>query len=110
MLTFTTSAASHSAEYTNDSAGGGASVAPAAIVIKTYSRCKITGDMGVEYEMITNPLRKGKMMTKEEAMQYVEKHGLVKAIEGKDGVVWDTPGREFQTKWKGCFNQSTTQY
>lgn len=71
-----------------------------AIVIKTYSRCKITGDMGVEYEVVTNPLRKGKMMTKEEAMQYVEKHGLVKAIEGKDGVVWDTPGREFQTKWK----------
>lgn len=37
-----------------------------------------------------------RQVTRREAMDYVEEHGLVPALETKDGTIWDTPDREFQ--------------
>jgi len=39
-------------------------------------------------------------VTKKEAMEYVEEHGLVPCYETKDGIIWDTPGRDFQREFK----------
>lgn len=76
-----------------------------AIIIKTYSRSLISGEQGVEFELVTNPHKDGQILTRAEAMEYVKEHGLVKVESGEDGAIWDTPERDFQRKWKGCFIQ-----
>lgn len=73
------------------------------VIIKTYSRSLISGEKGVEFELVTDPHKDGQRMTRAEAMEYVKEHGLVKVVEGEDGIIWDTPEKDFYGKWKGSF-------
>lgn len=44
---------------------------------------------------------KVKSVTKREALAFIRENGLECALECEYGKVWDTPGRDFQARYKG---------
>lgn len=73
------------------------------IVIKSFSNNFITKEKVAEYDICFSPFRMGKSITKEEAMQYIKEHDLVKVVDCENGAIWDTRDKQFQKKFKGCF-------
>lgn len=73
------------------------------IVLKASVQERITGTIFWEWFIIEN-LEEKVEVTKEEALDYIERNGLVVAYETREGKVWDTPDGEFQRRNKGKFN------
>lgn len=55
------------------------------------------------YELVTNPNKKGKQLTKERAMEMVKEQGLVVVHKNKYGVIWDRPDEPMLQKYEGKF-------
>lgn len=72
------------------------------IVLKASVKEKISGSVFWEWFIIEN-LGERVEVTREEAMDYVRKNGLVVMYETSEGKIWDTPDGAFQEKHKGEF-------
>ena len=70
------------------------------IVIRSLVEIIPTGDLTYEYWIVTDPLTR-KSVTRKEAYDYIEEHGLVEALSTEDGQVWDTADRAFRERYKG---------
>lgn len=70
---------------------------PAIIKYYTYS----LGMVNATFEEVTDPRKKGKVLSKDEAKNRIKELGLVKTHGDKNGIVWDTPNKEFLTAFEG---------
>lgn len=70
---------------------------PAIIKYYTYS----LGMVNATFEEVTDPRKKGKILSKDEAKAKIKELGLVKVCHNKNGVIWDTPNKEFLTAFEG---------
>lgn len=50
---------------------------------------------GWEWHITSSPLRKGREVSRADALEYIRRHGLVKAFSCELGDVYDTPERDF---------------
>lgn len=53
------------------------------------------------FEEVIDPRKKGKILTKDEAKARIKELGLVKVYRDENGVIWDTPDKEFLTAFEG---------
>ena len=53
------------------------------------------------FEEVVDPRKKGKILTKEDAKERIRELGLVKVHRDENGVIWDTPNKEFLTAFEG---------
>lgn len=70
-----------------------------AAIIKYYTTSM--GRVNVTFEEVTDPRKRGKILTKEEAKRRVEALGLVKVYSDENGVIWDTPNKDFLNAFEG---------
>lgn len=68
-------------------------------IIKYYTTSM--GRVNVTFEEVTDPRKRGKILTKEEAKRRVEALGLVKVYSDENGVIWDTPNKDFLNAFEG---------
>ena len=68
-------------------------------IIKYYTRS--IGMVNPTFEEVTDPRKKGKTLSKEEAKARIKDLGLVKVYRDEHGVLWDTPDKEFLTAFEG---------
>lgn len=59
------------------------------------------GRVNVTFEEVSDPRKKGKILSKDEAKARIKELGLVKVYRDENGVIWDTPDKEFLTAFKG---------
>lgn len=59
-----------------------------------------TGDVRREWYIVTDPLH-GYRVSRAKAEEYIEREGLVEALDCKDGTVYDKPGQPFQKRYAG---------
>jgi hypothetical protein len=59
------------------------------------------GMQNVVYEIVEDPNKKGKVISKNEAMRLIKEQGLVKVHKSEDGTIWDYPNEPFLEKYKG---------
>lgn len=59
------------------------------------------GMTNAAYEEIQNPNKKGKRLSKDEAKSRIKELGLVKVYSSEDGIVWDTPDKDFYGRFQG---------
>lgn len=59
-----------------------------------------TGDVWREWYIVTDPLH-GYLVTRDKALDYIKREGLVEALDCKDGTVYDKPGETFYKRYKG---------
>ncbi len=65
-------------------------------VIKYYER--FIGLQNAVYEEIYSTSTPGRLISRCEAMEIIEKQGLIPCFESSDGIVWDTPDMEFRKR------------
>lgn len=70
-----------------------------AIIIKYYTTS--LGMVNSTFEEVYDPRKKGKLLTKDEAKARIKELGLVKVYRDENGVIWDTPDKEFLTAFEG---------
>ena len=70
------------------------------IVIRSLVEVIPTGDAYHEYWLLKSPLNR-KALSRQEAEDYIQEHGLVETLNCKYGQVYDKPGRPFQKTFKG---------
>lgn len=68
-------------------------------VIKYYT--DFMGMVNPTYEAVEDPRKKGKIITKEEAKDFIKKLGLIVAHRDENGIIWDTPDKKFLTEFEG---------
>lgn len=68
-------------------------------IIKYYTYS--LGMVNATFEEVTDPRKKGKVLSKDEAKNRIKELGLVKVYRNKNGVIWDTPNKEFLTAFEG---------
>lgn len=68
-------------------------------IIKYYTYS--LGMVNATFEEVTDPRKKGKILSKDEAKAKIKELGLVKVCRNKNGVIWDTPNKEFLTAFEG---------
>lgn len=68
-------------------------------IIKYYTTS--LGMVNATFEEVSDPRKKGKTLTKEEAKARIKELGLVKVYRDENGVIWDTPDKEFLTAFEG---------
>lgn len=73
------------------------------IIVKYYTNA--LGMVNIVFEEITDPRKRGKVLTKENARERIEELGLVKVHKDESGVIWDTPNKEFYNSFKGMSNE-----
>ena len=69
-----------------------------AAIIKYYITS--LGMVNVAFEEVTDPRKKGKILSKDEAKERIKELGLVKTHSDESGIVWDTPNKGFYEKFK----------
>lgn len=57
-----------------------------------------------QYEEVYNPHKPGNIITKEKAMDIIEKRGLVEVCRNMHGVIWDRPDEPMLKKYEGTFS------
>lgn len=72
-------------------------------IIKYYTTSM--GRVNVTFEEVTDPRKRGKILTKEEAKRRVEALGLVRVYRDENGVIWDTPDKAFFTEFEGMSDE-----
>ena len=68
-------------------------------IIKYYTTS--LGMVNATFEEVSDPRKKGKILTKDEAKARIKELGLVKVYRDENGVIWDTPDKEFLTAFEG---------
>lgn len=68
-------------------------------IIKYYTNS--LGMVNATFEEVTDPRKKGKILTKDEAKVRIKELGLVKVHSDENGVIWDTPDKAFLTAFEG---------
>lgn len=68
-------------------------------IIKYYTTS--LGMVNSTFEEVYDPRKKGKLLTKDEAKARIKELGLVKVYRDENGVIWDTPDKEFLTAFEG---------
>ena len=68
-------------------------------VIKYYTSS--IGMINPTYELVDDPRKKGKGISKEEARDIIRKNGLIVAYSDESGVIWDTPDKSFLETYRG---------
>lgn len=68
-------------------------------IIKYYTYS--LGMVNATFEEVTDPRKKGKVLSKDEAKNRIKELGLVKVYRDENGVIWDTPDKEFLTAFEG---------
>ena len=63
------------------------------------------GMINVVFEEITNPHKKGRMLSKEEAERRIAKLGLKKVYYSEDGTIWDTEDEPLFKEFQGQGNK-----
>lgn len=58
---------------------------------------------GWQYEEVEDPHRSGRIMTREQAMQRIEKLGLVLVFRNEHGSIWDRPDEPMLQEYEGTF-------
>ena len=53
------------------------------------------------FEEVSDPRKRGKILSKDEAKARIKELGLVKVCHDENGVIWDTPNKEFLTAFEG---------
>lgn len=69
------------------------------VVVKYYTT--FLNMTNATYEIVKDPFKSGKIITKDEAKKYIKENGLVLAKKDESGCIWDTPDRAFYEKFKG---------
>lgn len=72
-------------------------------IIKYYTTS--LGMVNATFEEVSDPRKKGKILSKDEAKARIKELGLVKVYRDENGVIWDTPDKEFFTKFEGKGNE-----
>lgn len=72
-------------------------------IIKYYTTS--LGIVNVTFEEVSDPRKKGKILTKDEAKARIKELGLVKVCRNENGVIWDTPDKAFLTAFEGMGNE-----
>ena len=72
-------------------------------IIKYYTTS--LGMVNATFEEVPDPRKKGKILTKDEAKARIKELGLVKVYSDENGVIWDTPDKEFLTAFEGIGNE-----
>ena len=68
-------------------------------IIKYYTTS--LGMVNATFEEVSDPRKKGKTLTKDEAKARIKELGLVKVYRDENGVIWDTPDKAFLTAFEG---------
>lgn len=68
-------------------------------IIKYYTTS--LGMVNPTFEEVSDPRKKGKILSKDEAKARIKELGLVKVCSNENGVIWDTPNKEFLTAFEG---------
>jgi hypothetical protein len=68
-------------------------------IIKYYTTS--LGMVNVTFEEVADPRKKGKILTKDEAKARIKELGLVKVHSDENGVIWDTPSKDFLNAFEG---------
>lgn len=68
-------------------------------IIKYYTSS--IGMVNPTFEEVSDPRKKGKTLSKDEAKARIKELGLVKTHSDENGIVWDTPDKKFLTKFEG---------
>lgn len=68
-------------------------------IIKYYTTS--LGMVNATFEEVSDPRKKGKILTKDEAKARIKELGLVKVCRDENGVIWDTPDKKFLTAFEG---------
>ena len=68
--------------------------------MRSLVRVVPTGDAFWEYYIVSEPMRRQKV-TRRQAEDYIEDHGLVEVLNCEHGTIWDTPDKDFQRQFKG---------
>jgi hypothetical protein len=68
-------------------------------IIKYYTNS--LGMVNATFEEVSDPRKKGKILSKDEAKARIKELGLVKVYRDENGVIWDTPDKEFLTAFEG---------
>lgn len=76
-------------------------------VMMSYVR--YIGNAGRVWHILSAPTRAEKV-DRAEAEDYIESHGLVPAIETEDGIIWDTPGRDFRKAFRGWIKENYERF
>lgn len=74
-------------------------------IIKYYTTS--LGMTNVTFEEVTDPRKKGKILSKDEAKELVKELGLVKVHSDENGVIWDTPDKAFLSEFEGIGSEIT---
>lgn len=68
-------------------------------IIKYYTTS--LGMVNATFEEVSDPRKKGKILSKDEAKARIKELGLVKVHSDENGIIWDTPDKDFLTAFKG---------
>lgn len=68
-------------------------------IIKYYTTS--LGMVNATFEEVSDPRKKGKILSKDEAKARIKELGLVKVYRDENGVIWDTPKKEFFAEFEG---------
>lgn len=68
-------------------------------IIKYYTT--FLGMVNATFEEVSDPRKKGKILSKDEAKARIKELGLVKVYRDENGVIWDTPDKAFLTAFEG---------
>ena len=68
-------------------------------IIKYYTTS--LGMVNATFEEVSDPRKKGKILSKDEAKARIKKLGLAKVYRDENGIIWDTPNHEFLTAFEG---------
>lgn len=72
-------------------------------IIKYYTTS--LGMVNATFEEVSDPRKKGKILSKDEAKARIKELGLVKVYRDENGVIWDKPEMDFFNAFKGVGNE-----
>lgn len=72
-------------------------------IIKYYTTS--LGMVNATFEEVSDPRKKGKILSKDDAKARIKELGLVKVYRDENGVIWDTPDKTFLTAFEGTGNE-----
>lgn len=76
------------------------------VICVVISWTRFIGQAMRVYEVCRSPDKRGrKEVSRKVALDLIDKRGLVKVLETRDGSVWDSPDHAFYEKYKGYFGR-----
>lgn len=69
------------------------------VVIKYFTT--FLGMTNATFELVTNPKKMGKIISKDEAKKIIKANGLIVTYRDDNGIIWDSPSLDFYEEFKG---------